>query len=409
LRPSGETGKGRRLFLHDFGGYPFTIQLAREFAARGYRTTYVYFRNLPGPKGNFDNAGASGELKIHGVRTTRDFQKYNYFKRALQECEYGLRVASRVVRVGPGVVVSANTPPIAQFFITLATRLVRASGIVWVQDVFGVASGSILSAKMGALGRVSGIVLKRVDRLNLALSDSVVTISRSFSDALRAAGVDEDKITTMANWAPLDQIHYHRDKPGAWGGRHELGGKFCVMYTGALGDKHDPSPLLHLATHCEKDDAARVVVVSEGPGAEFLKKEAVARNLKALVVLPYQPFDTVSDMMAEADVLVATLTGDASGFSVPSKVLSYLCAGRAIVCLMDRGNDAARLVEGVGAGIVIDPGDVQAFIEACASLMVDESRRRAMGNRGRKYAEETFDIDRIADEFEQRVLKPRQA
>ena len=409
MRPNRGTGESRRLFLHDFGGYPFTIQLARELAARGYRTSYVYYRNLPGPKGNLDCAGASDELQIHGVRTFRFFQKYDYFRRALQECEYGVRVASRVVRAAPRVVVSANTPPIAQFFITTGTRLVRARGILWVQDVFGIASGAILSAKMGAAGRLAGSFVHRIDRLNLSLSNSIVTISRSFSDALRDAGVPEGKIATLSNWAPLDEIPYHRDKPGAWGGEHGLGGRFCFMYTGALGDKHDPSPLLHLAAHFEKDDAVRVVVVSEGPGAEFLKKEALSRNLNALVVLPYQPFDVVPLMMAEADVLLATLTEDASAFSVPSKILSYLCAGRAIVCLMDATNDAARLVQGAGAGIVVEPGDVRAFIETCASLIVDDTRRHAMGDQGRKYAEETFDIGRISDAFERLVLMSTEA
>jgi colanic acid biosynthesis glycosyl transferase WcaI len=400
--------RSRCLFLHDFGGYPFTIQLARELDKRGHRTIYVYYQNLPGPRGNIESENGPGGLRVRGVRTFRDFQKYHYFKRVIQECEYGVRVACRVVRSRPGTVVSANTPPIAQFWITLATRMVRASGIVWVQDVFGKASGSILSSKMGAVGRLAASAVQKIDRFNLALCTSIVTISRSFSDALTAAGVSEDKIATLPNWAPLDEIPYYRDKPHVWGVEHVLGDKFCFMYTGALADKHDPSPLLRLAEHCEEDDSVRVVVVSEGPGAEFLKREALSRNLKTLVVLPYEPFDVVPVMMAEADVLLATLTRDASCFSVPSKVLSYLCAGRAIVCLMDEGNDAARMVDAAGAGIVVDSADVPAFIEACTSLMISERQRRAMGERGRIFAEKTFDIRRISEEFERLLLAPRE-
>jgi colanic acid biosynthesis glycosyl transferase WcaI len=408
LRSQRQKDGNRCLFLHDFGGYPFTIQLARELAARGHRTNYAYYLNLPGPRGNVASDEAQDGLQVHGVKTIRDFQKYNYVKRVVQECEYGLRVASRVVRARPATVLSANTPPIAQFWITLAARIVRANGVVWVQDVFGIASTAILSSKMGFLGSLAASVVKKVDRLNLALCNSIVAISPSFSHALAASGVDEAKITTLANWAPLKDIPSFREKPNLWGKEHGLDGKFCFMYTGALGDKHDPSPLLHLAKYCGGRDSACVVVVSEGPGAEFLKKEATSLGLESLVILPYQPFEIVPTMMAEADVLLATLAKGASSFSVPSKVLSYLCAGRPIVCLMDRNNDAAQMVVSAGAGIVIDPPDVQAFIDACAFLMNNEEQRRSMGRQGRLFAEDEFDIERIAEQFERLVLMPSQ-
>ena len=49
------------------------------------------------------------------------------------------------------------------------------------------------------------------------------------------------------------------------------------------------------------------------------------------MLLPYQPFGRLSEVLASADVLVALLESDAGAYSVPSKVLTYLAAGRPIL------------------------------------------------------------------------------
>ena len=61
-------------------------------------------------------------------------------------------------------------------------------------------------------------------------------------------------------------------------------------------------------------------------------------------MLPYQPFDRLPEVLASADVLVVILEPEAGRFSVPSKTLSYLCAGRAVLGSMPATNPAARLL-----------------------------------------------------------------
>ena len=108
-------------------------------------------------------------------------------------------------------------------------------------------------------------------------------------------------------------------------------------------------------------------------------------------------------MMADCDVLLATLTVEAAAYSVPSKILSYLTAGRPILALLDPSNLAARLVSKSGAGIVIPPDDYSGFLAVADSLSKDAAKRRVMGAKGRAFAERTFDIRTIADRFEQLI------
>ncbi len=67
-----------------------------------------------------------------------------------------------------------------------------------------------------------------------------------------------------------------------------------------------------------------------GSGASWLEDWKTRRGTGAdnLVPSDFQPY---GDLPA-ADVLVAILEPEASRFSVPSKVLTYLCSGRASAC-----------------------------------------------------------------------------
>ena len=98
---------------------------------------------------------------------------------------------------------------------------------------------------------------------------------------------------------------------------------------------------------------------------------------------------------------VALLEADAGAFSAPSKVLSYLCAGRPILISAPLSNLAARIVEDSGAGFAVAPDDEAGFIERAKRLRNDAGLRERMASAGRAYAERHFDIAAITDRFEQ--------
>jgi glycosyltransferase involved in cell wall biosynthesis len=111
------------------------------------------------------------------------------------------------------------------------------------------------------------------------------------------------------------------------------------------------------------------------------------------------------EVLAAADVLLATLEADAGEFAVPSKVLTYLCAGRAILFASPLQNLAAEVVRRSGGGVVTEPSDVPAWIAAGHELAEDAELRASLGARARRYAETHFDIEKIADQFEAVLTK----
>jgi glycosyltransferase involved in cell wall biosynthesis len=105
-------------------------------------------------------------------------------------------------------------------------------------------------------------------------------------------------------------------------------------------------------------------------------------------------------MLSAADLLVVVLEPDASTFSVPSKVLTYLAAGKAILAAIPAENSAAKLIARTGAGLVVEPSDVAGLLGAARRLLAYPERLRRSGEAGRAYANEHFDIDHITSHFE---------
>jgi putative colanic acid biosynthesis glycosyltransferase WcaI len=95
-------------------------------------------------------------------------------------------------------------------------------------------------------------------------------------------------------------------------------------------------------------------------------------------------------------VLIGILQADAGRFSVPSKILSYLCAARPIVLSAPAENLASRTVTAADAGVAVSAGDANGFSSATVAFLMDADRRARAGRNGRAYAERTFEIRAIA-------------
>ena len=125
---------------------------------------------------------------------------------------------------------------------------------------------------------------------------------------------------------------------------------FSFLYSGTLGLKHKPELLVAL-----KRSDRNVVVVGQGAGYKTLEA-AVAGEETGIRLLPIQPAEALPEVLASGDVLVAIIEREAGSFAVPSKVQSYMCAGRPILLAAPAENLAARIVAREETGLVVDSG-----------------------------------------------------
>ena len=85
---------------------------------------------------------------------------------------------------------------------------------------------------------------------------------------------------------------------------------------------------------------------------------------------------------------------------MPSKVLTYLCAGCPILGVIPAENLAARVIARARAGATVSPDRADAFVAEAERLAASVEARKTLGNNALDYAHKTFDIRAIGDRFE---------
>lgn len=389
-----------RILLHDYGGYAFITQLSRELARRGHEISHAFSASVQTPQGLLERLSDDPDtLTFTPIRLTTPINKYSFYRRWMQEREHSSVLLQHAREFMPDVILSADTPSQIQYALSRYCRKSKASLVTWLQDFYGLAASKILARKIPVLGKLVGQYFIALDRTAFTHSAAMISISDELLVEAQRYRAVPSRATVIPNWAPLSEIPV-LPKNNAWARQHGLHDKFCFMYTGTLAMKHNPRLLLDLALRFREDDRVRIVVVSEGRSVDWLNCQAADAGLSNLITLPFQPFSELPQVLAAADIQICVLEPEASRFSVPSKVLTYLCAGRSILAAIPSGNLAAKTVLQACAGIVVDPEDNTRFVAAAQALMSSEQQRYEMGLAGRAYAERTFDIAKITDQFE---------
>jgi len=386
-----------RILVHDYPGQPFQPQLSRHLAKLGHEVQHVFFADFQAPRGALtprpdDPPGFS----IRGLSLGKPFEKYNLFRRVFQEIAYGRRLAKAIGEFRPDVALAGNAPLDIQVISTKYCLRHRIPLVYWHQDIYSLAIDKILRREFSALGAVIGARYIALEKWLLRNSDHVVTITDDFLPILTEWGTPRDRITVIENWAAREDLSVQpRDNP--WAREHGLHDKLVFLYSGTLGLKHNPDLLLQLAKRYRDRSDVRVVVNSEGLGSDWLREHG--RGLSNLVLLPFQPFERLPQVLATGDVLISVLEPDAGIFSVPSKVLTYLSAGRPVLGAIPAENLAARIILRNEAGLIAPPDDTHAFLAAAGKLAEDAALRARLGKNALDYAARTFDIDAITARF----------
>jgi glycosyltransferase involved in cell wall biosynthesis len=392
-----------RLNVHDYSGHPFQVQLSRRLAGRGHEVVHEFSTQYVTGHGRLQvTPDDPRTLRIEGVTARRPFRKYDPAARMRFELSYARAWQARLDAESYDLVVACNIPLFALGSMRRYFEHRQQPWVLWHQDIYSHGVGDELERLLPApLARPARNVVRRLERAQVRSADQVVAIHADFASQYAAWGLDTDHVEILPNWAPLDELT-PGERDNAWAAEQGLPKEpVRLMYAGTLGRKHNPLLLLELL------DAARgrgvdamLIVCSEGDGADCLA--AAAGDRPDVRILGYQPAERFSEVLASADAMIVLLEPSAAAFSVPSKVLSYLAAGRPTIGLLPADNAAAADVSAAG-GFVGTPNSTGARDAAeWLARRVDPGRTQLawLGGAARDLAVRRFDIDAIADRFE---------
>ncbi|WP_347258387.1 glycosyltransferase [Methylocaldum sp.] len=282
-------------------------------------------------------------------------------------------------------------------FIGRLRRLIRNEK----PDVLHIHSrrGDLLAALAGRLENIPMIHSRRVDnpprwvdtRIKFPLFETIVTISEGIREVLIEAGVPAERVVCVPS--AVDTERYRPECDKAWF-RSEFGlaeGETAIgMIAQLIGRKghevlFDALPVV-LARHPQ----TRVLLFGQGPVEAELRTSARARGLDDTVIFAGYRTD-MARVIPCLDLVVHPAWMEGLGVSL----LEAAASGVPIVAT--RAGGIPEIVKDGINGRLIEPGDSASLASAIVELLDDPTRRRELGQAGRRLVLERFSVEAMVE------------
>lgn len=290
-----------------------------------------------------------------------------------------------------------------QFFNGLAGYFVsRMKRCAWVLEIRDLWPESILA--VGAIKNERIIrALEAIERFAYRNADHIVPVTYAFERHILERGGRADRITVIRNGVDL-KFFEPAEKNHAFAKQLGVEGKFVAAYVGTHGMAHGLDLLIEAAQKLQYRDDIVILLAGDGAERARLASEVERRGLKNIKLLGQLPKTEMPKLWTITDVSLVVLKKlDLFLTVIPSKIFESMAMRQPII--LGVAGESAELIQESGAGIVIEPENVEQLTDSLLRLADSKALRDEMGERGRKYVAANFDRTVLADRFESVLIE----
>jgi len=288
-------------------------------------------------------------------------------------------------------------PPTLAFTAYLLSKIRRKSYVTVLTDLASDAALATGILKEGSVVRAA----RALEEFIYCNADKVVCICQGFVERLTARGIPQQRLALVPLWGDTQQVYPVAGATAFRRSNRLTERQFLVMYTGNIGKKQDLLNVVR-AAELSKDVPDLVwLIVGQGEERSLIEEAITQRELKNILLLPLQPAAGLAEMYSSADVLLLNQKAALVDSVIPSKLLTYMAAGRTVLAAVNDKSESARYIERAQCGLTVAPEDPKALLEAVLSLRADPALRERLGTNGRAYVQRHFTRERVLQEYDQ--------
>jgi colanic acid biosynthesis glycosyl transferase WcaI len=385
-------------------------ELSRHWAAAGHEVTVLTgFPNHPTGAVPPEYRNKFRRLVVHeqtgGVNVVRTwllpFPNRKAHERMLNYSSFCASAASTGLFLSRPDVVIATSP---QLLVGLSGWwLARWKRVPFVFEVRDLWPESLAAVGMGegdsllhrSLAKIAGFLYRHADR--------IVVVTPAFEDHLvKHWNVPREKISVIENGVETQMFAPEPFTGDAESNlRRELDaeGKFVVSYIGTMGMAHGLETIIAAASQLRETNP-EIVFLMLGEGAEKERVAALAlqRGLKDLRFVDQQPREKIPAYIAASDVcLVLLKKTDLFKTVIPTKMLEFMSCARPVILGVD--GQARAILEEARAGLVIEPENSDALVNAIHYLAANREEARELGQNGRAHILRKYSRHQTAEKY----------
>jgi colanic acid biosynthesis glycosyl transferase WcaI len=229
--------------------------------------------------------------------------------------------------------------------------------------------------------------------------DRVSTISVNMVQRLIQKKLAAEKTVLFTNWVDTDVI-FPLTTPSPM--RQQFGippNATVALYSGNMGEKQGLEIVLETAIRLADESNIKFVLCGDGAARQRLQQKYP--DLPNVQWLPLQPLERLNELLNMANIHLLPQRSGAEDLVMPSKLTGMLASGRPVVATATEGSQIAEVLQGCGE--VVEPDNVEQFVNAIIELARDAAKCAKLGENARAYALKNWARGSVLQEFDRQL------
>lgn len=293
-------------------------------------------------------------------------------------------------------VIFATSTPLTAAIPGIFARLLRRKPFVFeVRDLW-----PELPKAMGVITNPLILIpLGWLEWLAYRVADSCIGLSPGIVKGIQSRAPADRRVVLVPNGCDLEFFSPSIERVECF--ERDSQDELVAVFTGAHGLANGLDAVVDVATELKKRNRKDIKIVLIGDGMEKGRLRAVSeeRGLANIAFIDPVPKTTLREMLSDADVglmILANVPAFYYGTS-PNKFFDYIALGLPVI--NNYPGWLADMIIDANIGIAVSPEDSGEFADALIRLAENPEDRKEMGLRARKFAEDNFGRQELADVF----------
>ena len=355
--------------------------LSRSLVASGHEVSIIASRALYGQKG----AALPAYEEIDGIKVHRVgrsfFGKSSILARVFDFGYFYLAATVKAIMLRRhDVSICFTTPPFIALLGWFLRLVKRTKMVYWVMDLY-----PDLPVACGVMreGAWSTKFFEAINRFCLRRANAVVALGRCMRDRILAKGMEQGQVQIIGVWTDSEEVKPIPRPDNSYRKEWGIEDRFLVMYSGNFGLGHDVDTFLQAAQRLQDDDRIRFAFVGGGKKKSIVEDFVNKHQLQNAVLAPYQPRESLDELLSAADCHLVSLLVGVEGIMVPCKLFGILAAARPALFIGADQSEISQVIQDDACGSTVDEGDVDGLVNAILSYADDPDLARRQGDAGR--------------------------